>query len=289
MSESSLPLDREVVDELLTAELDGEFAGAADELGLTVEEAHARLAATRGVDARRAALTRARDLLATPPELDELLARRLVAKAVRASEQAGVAHRSAAKERRRNIWVAAGSVAAAVLVVVGLAAALALRDTDGSDTFSADSSESTDADASLDSTGGDGGGEAPGAGSSELDRATTPDLGEVSDPAVLRDKILAALASAATRPSARDLSPSTLAESKTTSAASQSSPTSGPGCRERAAGLAPTTAAAAPVLTARGTVDGRAVEIFVFDVPQGGRAVVVMSGDCGLLNHQTLN
>jgi hypothetical protein len=292
MNESPTPLDPEVVDELLTAELDGEFASAADDLGLSAQDAHARLAATPGVDARRAALVHARDLLATPPELDELLTQRLVAKALRASEQAGVAHRRAAGERRRSIWVAAGSVAAALLVVVGLVAALARRDTNGNDTLSADSTESAESGASGDDKAGDLDAAAPGAGSSTLDGATTPttvDLGEVSDPAVLRDKIVAALPTAATRNSFTDSSPSTLAEAQGSSEVPSASTSSDPGCRERAAGLAPTAPTSAPVLTARGTVDGRTVDIFVFDVPQGGRAVVVMTGDCGLLNHQTLN
>jgi hypothetical protein len=292
MNESPTPLDPEVVDELLTAEIDGEVAGAADDLGLTAHDALARLAATPGVDERRAALVHARDLLATPPDLDELLKQRLVAKAVRASEQAGVAHRRASRERHRSIWVAAGSVAAAVLVVVGLATALARRDTAGNDTLSADSTESTESGASGDDTASDADAAAPGAGSSALDRATTPttvDLGEVSDPAVLRDKIVAALPPATTRNSTQELSPSTLAESQASSEAPRSPTSPDPGCRERAAGLAPTAPTSAPVLTAKGTVDGRTVEIFVFDVPEGGRAVVVMSGDCGLLNHQTLN
>lgn len=43
MNEHPAPLEPEPLDELLSAELDGEFAAAARDLGLSVDEATARL------------------------------------------------------------------------------------------------------------------------------------------------------------------------------------------------------------------------------------------------------
>ena len=57
------PLDADTVDELLSAELDGEFDAAARDVGLSVTDARARLDATPGARERRSALAAARDAL----------------------------------------------------------------------------------------------------------------------------------------------------------------------------------------------------------------------------------
>ena len=60
------PLEPDVVDELWSAELDGEFDAAAADLGLSADAARARLAATPGANARRQTLEQARDALRAP-------------------------------------------------------------------------------------------------------------------------------------------------------------------------------------------------------------------------------
>ena len=87
MDDHTSPLQPDELDELLSADLDGELAAAALDLGLSTDDAAARLRATPGMAERRAALAAARDLLREPTEIEELLAARLRAKAVRAAEQ----------------------------------------------------------------------------------------------------------------------------------------------------------------------------------------------------------
>jgi hypothetical protein len=121
MNEPLSPLPPEQVDELLSAELDGEFDAAATDLGFSPDDARARLDATPNVDARRAALAAARDQLAAAPELDELMEARLRAKATRAAaeEQESI---GAARSRRRSRAVSAvAGIAAALAIVAGIA------------------------------------------------------------------------------------------------------------------------------------------------------------------------
>jgi hypothetical protein len=110
------PLPPDLVDELLSAELDGELADAAADLGFTLEEVDARLAATPGVDTRRAHLGRARAVLAVEPLPEETRA----AFVARAVAEGPVDELS--KRRRRLLPIISGSVAAALLVVVGVTA-----------------------------------------------------------------------------------------------------------------------------------------------------------------------
>ena len=110
----------ESLDDLLSAELDGEFTAAARELGLSVDDAEARIRATPGADERRVALAQARGLLAVAPPIDELLAGRLRAKAVRAAE-AEHAHHAADRRRRNRILLSACGIAAAIAAIVAVA------------------------------------------------------------------------------------------------------------------------------------------------------------------------
>ena len=114
MSDDTSPLEPDELDELLSAELDGELEAAARDLALSVDQVSSRLRATPGVDDRRIALAAARDLLAEPPELDELLAARLRAKAVRAAEEVSAARVDDRRRRRQRMLLAAGGLAAAV-------------------------------------------------------------------------------------------------------------------------------------------------------------------------------
>jgi hypothetical protein len=124
MTDDHPPFEPDELDELLSAELDGELDAAARDLGLTRDEAAARLRETPGVDERRRALASARDQLTTLPELDELLEARLRAKAVRVADDRFSAHIAARRERRRHVLEAVGGIAAAAVLVVAVSAAL---------------------------------------------------------------------------------------------------------------------------------------------------------------------
>jgi hypothetical protein len=284
MDDPTAPLAPDLVDELLSAELDGEFERAAEDLGLEAENARARLAATPGVADRRALLLRARDAIGIAPAVDELLEQRLASKALRASDHAAATHQRVAAERRRRLWLAGGSVAAAVLLVAGLA--VTLRD-DGSGTDA--SNAGGDAVTEADSDNG------AGAEASESTAAADGvDLGDVSDPAALRQKVLAA--GAQSRASSR-LGPDASTTVPGVSQVPSASPlegndtfTAGPptrtSCRDALGVLVPD---ATPQFDAHGTVEGRPVGVFVFTQSEGGRLVLVMTPDCEVLNTQLLN
>ncbi len=122
------PLPPDIVDELISARIDGEFERAARELELDPLDASARLEATPGVAERTRALEAARDAIAASVDLDELSRRRLVEHAL--TEAAGAKapefpRRAAPARRDRRSWlVAGGAVAAAAAVIVGLVAIL---------------------------------------------------------------------------------------------------------------------------------------------------------------------
>lgn len=124
MNDDTSPFEPEELDELLSAELDGELDAAARDLGLSAAEVSARRRATPGADERRAALAAARDMLSDPAEIDELLAARLRTKAVRAGEEAHASRRGDRSRRRRQVLAAAGGVAAAIAAVVAIAAGM---------------------------------------------------------------------------------------------------------------------------------------------------------------------
>jgi hypothetical protein len=116
------PLSPDVVDELLSAELDGEFDAAALELGLDPATAHARLAATRGSEERRVALANARAFVASDPgdALDDVTRRRLVSRAL----DLAVVHQTEPHPAgkwitRLGVWVAAAAALAGVIVLLG--------------------------------------------------------------------------------------------------------------------------------------------------------------------------
>jgi hypothetical protein len=123
MNERPLPLTPEQVDELLSAELDGEFDAAAADIGFDSARARELLEASPNVAARRVALTRARDALVEVPEIDDLLGARLRAKAVEAARQEhGELERARRVRRVRRLTFASGALAAAIAAVFGIAA-----------------------------------------------------------------------------------------------------------------------------------------------------------------------
>jgi hypothetical protein len=124
MNDDTSPFEPNELDELLSAELDGELDAAARDLGLSMAELSERRRVTPGAEDRRAALAAARDLLSEPPGIEELLAARLRAKAVRAGEEEHASRREDRRRRRRQIVLASGGLAAAIAAVVGIAAGL---------------------------------------------------------------------------------------------------------------------------------------------------------------------
>lgn len=124
MNDDTSPFEPNELDELLSAELDGELDAAARDLGLSVAEVSERRRATPGAEDRRAALAAARDLLSAAPEIEELLAARLRAKAVRVGAEENVSRRGDRSRRRRQIVLASAGLAAAIAAVVGIAAGL---------------------------------------------------------------------------------------------------------------------------------------------------------------------
>jgi len=123
MTTTPEPLDPELLDELVSADLDGEFDAACADLGLDPAGARDRIAATPGSGERRAALAAARDALAEPVPVDDVLAARLRAQA-RTAAGTGTAARRGARTR----VLGAIAAAAAVVVVVAGAAAVVRRD-----------------------------------------------------------------------------------------------------------------------------------------------------------------
>ena len=138
-----LPLTPEQVDLLLSAELDDEFDAAASDLDLTPADARSLLAAAPGVDTRRAALTAARDQLAEPIEIDELLGARLRTKALKA---AAVEHDDVVRHRRTRrtrVYGMVAGIAAALVAVVAIGAGMQSNDAKDSTNVSAAAPERT--------------------------------------------------------------------------------------------------------------------------------------------------
>jgi len=82
MTDTPRPIDPDAVDELLSADLDGELDAAARDLGYEPDDVRAALAAEPELHARRDALERARAELARVPTLDDVSAARLRAMAL---------------------------------------------------------------------------------------------------------------------------------------------------------------------------------------------------------------
>jgi hypothetical protein len=295
MNDDTTPFQPNELDELLSAELDGEIDAAGRDLGLSADQVAARLRATPGVADRRSTLAAARELLSEPPEIEELLAARLRAKAVRAVDDENATRVGGRRDRRRRMLLTAVGIAAAIAAVFGVAAGLSAS---RSGTHAADSKA---------------------AGATKPENAATPNgrhaaqssaLGPFSDvralaqAAVSRTPPLHSAADAAgNRSSYKDsqLGATSTATSSTSQNSSLKSPTV-----PAATGLRPETAFGAaadsvgckappqlllvgqPVLRATATLSGKPVVVLVF---AGDRehTVVVEDAHCTLLNVQMLS
>jgi hypothetical protein len=181
MNGPSAPLPPGTLDELLSADIDGELERAAADHGLVLDDARVALAAPEAV-ARRAALVRARDLVARAVPLDPADADRLVASAL---EHARHENELAAARRRRGRADTARRVAiaaASIVVVFGGIAVLARG------TSSSSKSSGSQASTAL-----------PEASAGAPSRSLSSGLGDVSTRDALRTKVLERVRHAAGR------------------------------------------------------------------------------------------
>jgi hypothetical protein len=114
MAADRTPLPADVIDELLSAELDGELDAAARDHGMTLDEAHAALAATPGTDARRAALGHAQTVSAGDALALDAVTRERLVRAARPRDL------MPSEPRGGMPWARVVSIAAAIVIVVGL-------------------------------------------------------------------------------------------------------------------------------------------------------------------------
>jgi hypothetical protein len=263
------PLGAADLDALLSAELDGDLAGAAADLGLAPDVAAARLAATPGAQQRRAALAGARELLGAPVAgLDEHVRSDLVDAAVRAARPDDLAAARARREARhppRARWLAASAAAVVALgLVVGVA--LTAGDDDRSD---------------VAASGGTG---------PDDDGAALPDVGEVRDQHQLRDRLegLSASPTAGSDSSAEadePAQPDALLDGSASQyrASAQEAAERDPCIGEIADAYQRTDP---PVLAATATFDGDPARVVVFQAEGAQLVVVYAPDDCTTLASQ---
>jgi hypothetical protein len=283
------------LDELLSAELDGELGAVAADLGLGLDEVTARIRATPGADERRSALAAARDVLGEVPEIDELLAARLRAKAMRTHSALHAQSDAVRRRRGRRIFATAGGIAAAIAVIAGIAVA-------GGQHGGKESASSKAASAPLPSTSAapertPAAAGAPNASAQNSQRqaiALRPVLGPFTD---ARTLALAAVSRAQT--SGTDLSPAFDRGSGQFAA----SATSAPAANSTESNGAPKTleggveCAAPPqvvddhdtlTLRASATLSGEPVNVSVY-AGAGEHVVVIEDLDCKLVNLQMMS
>jgi hypothetical protein len=272
------PLNTELLDELLSADLDGEFERAAADLGLEPRAARAAIDATPDAARRRAALERARALIATPPPLDPERVDALVAAAVDAVDAPDEAVAPVPLRARRSTraWQAVAGIAAAAAVVVGIVAVA------GTNTGS-NASKSMSADR-----------EAAGDAATTVPAGTGPTrtsiaFGNVSQPGALESRV-------------RDLLPpegapaivpqATSGSGRVTLGTSESNRYAADAAKSAARrGIQACTRAlrrraslgSAPVLSGSGTAGGQPVYVLVFDDAGGRVAYVVAAADCSVV------
>jgi hypothetical protein len=236
----------DATDEALSAFLDGELSAFASEHGTTAADARDRLEQWPGFAARVAELEQARAALRAPvPPLDELTRRRLVRSALPAAPGAAPGGR-----RSGRSWLTIAAAAMAVVVVVGLGAALVTRSGDGGETRASKSA-----------------GTAP-----EARRGDLGDVGDVTDPATLRALLDPAGAAGANRRDAGGkLGDGGSTADGSAPAAASTDPSA---CAARLAGSRPVR------FVARATFRGRPV--VVVGITQGARTIafVVPADDC---------
>jgi hypothetical protein len=257
MAEPTIPADFDL-DTAVSADLDGDLGGYADELGVPVAALRAAIASPAGA-ARHAELAAVRDALraarGADPGLDELTRRRLLA-------AAGVGSRPG-RERREQGWLLRAGVAAAVtlLVVAGLYALVTK------------SGDSGDRGAKTSATG-------PGGGAAAV-RGDVGDLGPIDAAAVGR--LLHG-----TRPAAgggttfSNAAPESSQRAADGASASSSAPSRAPSVAAPAVATCASQYAREGSIRFRGsgTYGGRAAVVLGIDTPTRTIVFVVAAGDC---------
>jgi hypothetical protein len=120
---TSAPLPPEQLDELLSADLDGEFDDAARDFGMEPADARERIAVTPGAKERELSLAVARAALAEVPTLDDAIATRLRAEATAPADEPQEVDDLAARRRKRyRVLASTGAIAAACALVLGIVA-----------------------------------------------------------------------------------------------------------------------------------------------------------------------
>lgn len=278
------PLTPETVDALLSAELDGDFEAAARDLGLDAPAARGQLDATPGVDDRRAALARARDLIASRPRVETSVADRQVTTALAADDLTAGRDRRRHRERQWRILVATGSVAAAIAVIVGIASMSTTSSSNPKASSAATTAGQKSADAEI------------GGVRTNSPTSSTVAFGDISDASSLRIQAKQVLKAAATNqdttksvvPAQTAAGPEVPAASGAVSygadalAAQSGSPACTP-ARLRSYNLP-----AQPALIASGTVNGARVVILIYDGNPTAYAYVIRVSDCALVRKQPL-
>ncbi|HEV7526079.1 MAG TPA: hypothetical protein VGP92_14000 [Acidimicrobiia bacterium] len=294
------------LDELLSAELDGELAAAARDLGSSVEDVAARLRATPGADARRAALVAARALLEQAPPIDELTATRLRTAALQAATEVRADPVDDRRRRRNRVLTVSGAIAAAILAVVAIATALSGNH---SGTVSATAKPAAVQPATAPEKSADH--RALGAAGSTTTPATTPALGAFADVKALAVAAANNGAIARPDPNAPQLSfkDSTTNDKYRLTAPAPTTSSGDQVAQNRAAAGAPVSKSkslttplhgngvcasplqipggTAPALRATATLAGKPVVVLVY-LGTNERIVVVEDVDCKLLNLQLL-
>lgn len=262
------PLTDDQVDELLSAEIDGEFDAAARDLGLEPSDARERLALhVPGLAARRRALGRARDALAELPPVDELVVARVRAKAARTAVAEQETARTTRAHRLRRLTTIAGGLAAAIAVVAGLALAMQHDGGSSSKTGAALSPQARPSEPAPKSA----------AGATPAPQAA--DLGAVADVSAL-----VARASSQASDLARSATENPQKFFSSKAAVSASTPAAAPqACDLPAAGVSGTRI---PILRGVATLSGTPVQVYVFR--KGADEIfVVLRADCRLVTVQT--
>jgi hypothetical protein len=277
------PLSPETVDTLLSAELDGDLEAAARDLGLSASEAIAQLVVTPGVDERRAALRRARDLIAMRPAVEPAVEDQLVAGAMARDDLTAVRERRSRHQRQWRVLVATGSVAAAIAVIVGISS---MNTGDGSKSMAASAPTTESANAPT-----------PARDAAGATTSTRPDLGDVPNAQALRapaqrllSRTSAPAADGAPQPTGKAVEPGTPEQNDaaTDPAAPKSySAFKGavPACGAAGAHYSFSTP---PALVATGTVSGQRVLILIYEGAGTPYADVIRVADCTLVRHLLL-
>lgn len=287
------PLEPDQLDELLSAELDGELDAAARDLGLSRSEVSERLRATPGVTERRRTLAAARELLGEPAEIDELTAARLRAAALATVERdaTDTSPRRANRARHGRVFLGAGVAAASVLALVLVAAGLGGQSSEKSASVARPASGPASDNAKSESTA-----------KKQVTTLPTAALGDFAQYDALAHAAVSLegadrATSATAAPPGTGFAPA--AAAATTSPdldkqnASASSGANNALKSTRAAGGStctiprPVPVGTASALQATATVSGKPVFVFVF-TGKGLQVVVIEDTNCAVLNSQTL-